>query len=48
MPMKATRVRKFVESGKAKIRYDRKLKIHYLQLLVDPSGEETQEIVIRS
>lgn len=46
MPMKATRVRKFVESGRARIRYDRKLKLHYLQLLVDPSGEETQEVVL--
>jgi len=44
MPMKATRVKKFIESGKGRIRYDRKLKIHYLQLLVDPSGEDTQEV----
>lgn len=46
MPMKATRVRKFIEAGKAKIRYDRKLKQHYLQLFDFPSGKETQEITI--
>ena len=46
MPMKSTRVKKFIESGKGRIRYDRKLKIHYLQLLVDPSGEDTQEITL--
>lgn len=39
MPMKASRVRRFIMSGKGKIRYDRKLKIHYLQLLVEPSSE---------
>ena len=44
MPMKSTRVKKFIDSGKGRIRYDRKLKIHYLQLLVDPSGEDTQEV----
>ena len=46
MPMKATRVQKFIDSKKGRIRYDRKLKIHYLQLLVDPSGTETQEITL--
>lgn len=46
MPMKATRVKKFVDSGKGRIRYDRKLKIYYLQLLVNPSGEELQEITL--
>jgi hypothetical protein len=46
MPMKATRVKKFIESSQGKIRYDRKLKVHYLQLLVSPSGIDTQDIVI--
>ena len=46
MPMKSNRVNKFIESGKGKIRYDRKLKIHYLQLLVEPSGYRTQDITI--
>lgn len=46
MPMKSNRVTKFIISGKGKIRYDRKLKIHYLQLLQDPSGYETQDITI--
>ena len=46
MPMKATRVKKFVELGKAKIKYDRKLKIHYVQLLVDPSGIDIQEMTL--
>ena len=44
MPMKTKRVQKYLDSGKAKIRYDKKLKIHYLQLLVEPSGFNTQEI----
>lgn len=46
MPMKGSRVQKFIDSGRAKIRYDRKVKIHYLQLLVSPSGIECQDIVI--
>ena len=46
MPMKGSRVAKFVNSGRGKIRYDRKIKVHYLQLLIRPSGYETQEIVI--
>lgn len=44
MPMKASRVNRYVKEQKGKIRYDRKLKIHYLQLLVDPSALHTQEI----
>jgi len=46
MPMKASRVRKFIKSGKARIRYDRKLKQHWVQLLVEPSGEYTQDVVL--
>ena len=46
MPMKGSRVKKFVNSGQGKIRYDRKIKVHYLQLLTRPSGFETQEIII--
>lgn len=46
IPMKATRVKKFISSGRGKIRFDRKLRIHYLQLLEDPSGEEVQEITL--
>lgn len=46
MPMKASRVRRFLKNGKAKIRYDRKLGIHYVQLLIDPSAQETQEITV--
>lgn len=46
MPMKATRVKKFVIQQRGKIKYDRKLKIHYLQLLVDPSGFDFQNITI--
>jgi len=44
MPMKATRVNRFVAEGKGRIRYDRKINLHYLQLLVKPSGNEMQEI----
>jgi hypothetical protein len=44
MPMKNKRVNKYIQLGKGKIRYDRKLKIHYLQLLEEPSGYATQEI----
>jgi hypothetical protein len=46
MPMKSTRVKKFIDSGKGRIRYDRKLRIHYLQLLVEPSSEETQDVTL--
>lgn len=44
MPMKSSKAKKFIDSGKGKVRYDRKLKVHYLQLLVDPSGEEIQPV----
>ena len=46
MPMKGSRVKKFVTSGRGKIRFDRKIRVHYLQLVQAPSGSETQEIVI--
>jgi hypothetical protein len=46
MPMKSNRVSKFVKLNRGRIRYDRKLKIHYLQLLVAPSGYRTQDITI--
>ena len=44
MPMKASRVSKILKSGKGKIRYDRKLKLHYLELFYKPSGEKFQTI----
>ena len=46
MPMKASRVNRFVSEGKGKIRYDRKLRIHYLQLLVAPSDNQYQKITL--
>lgn len=46
MPMKASRVNRFVKEGKGKIRYDRKLNIHYLQLLVPPSDNQYQKITL--
>jgi hypothetical protein len=46
MPMKASRVNRFVKEGKGKIRYDRKLNIHYLQLLVPPSDYQYQNITL--
>ncbi len=42
--MKSSRVTKFLRLGKGKIRYDRKLRLHYLQLFVEPSGIEMQQI----
>lgn len=46
MPMSTRRVRKYIASGKARMCYDRKLKIHYLELLAAPSGFNTQEVTI--
>ncbi len=46
MPMKASRARRFVLNDKAKIMFDRKLNIHYLKLLVEPSDIITQEITL--
>lgn len=46
MPMKASRIRRFVRDGKAKIRFDRKIKQYWVQLLVEPSDKHTQEITL--
>lgn len=46
MPMKSRRVSKFIRLKLGKIRYDEKLKLHYLQLLKNPSGIKTQEITL--
>lgn len=46
MPMKSRRVGKFIRLRKGRIRFDRKLRIHYLQLLQEPSGLRTQDITI--
>jgi hypothetical protein len=46
MPMSTRRVRKYIASGKARMCYDRKLRIHTLELLVAPSGFNTQEVTI--
>ena len=46
MPMKSNRVSRYIHENKGRIRYDRKLNIHYLQLLVEPSGYHTQDITI--
>lgn len=46
MPMKSNRVSKFIRLRRGKIRYDRKVKIHYLQLTTEPSGYRTQDITI--
>ncbi len=46
MPMKSRRVSKFLKLKLGRIRYDRKLNIHYLQLLKTPSTIKTQEINI--
>lgn len=44
--MKSNRAGKFIRTKRGRIRYDRKLSIHYLQLLNAPSGYETQDITI--
>ena len=46
MPMKQTKAHYLVKTGKAKFRYDRKLNLWYLKLLVEPSGFATQEITL--
>lgn len=46
MPMKSRRVSKFVKIKLGRIRYDEKVKLHYLQLLKQPSGLETQDITM--
>jgi hypothetical protein len=46
MPMKGSRVRKFIELNLGKIKYDRKLKLHYLDLKYPPSDTKTQYIVL--
>lgn len=46
MPMRSYRVAKFIRLHRGRIRYDRKLNIHYLQLLVNPSGFKTQDITL--
>jgi hypothetical protein len=46
MPMKSRRVSKFIKLKLGKIRYDEKVKIHYLQILKKPSGFETQAITL--
>jgi hypothetical protein len=46
MPMKSSRVSKYITQKKGKIRYDRKLKLHYLQLFKAPSDFKTQPIII--
>lgn len=46
MPMKSRRVSKFLKLKLGKIRYDRKLNIHYLQLLSKPVDFKTQDITL--
>lgn len=46
MPMSPRRVRKYIASGKARMCYNRKLRVHYLELLAAPSGFNTQCITI--
>ena len=46
MPMKQTKAYWLVKNNKAKFRFNRKLNLWYLKLLVEPSGYETQEIVL--
>ena len=46
MPMKSKRASRFLETKEAKLKYDRQLKIHYLQLQREPSGYAVQNITI--
>jgi hypothetical protein len=46
MPMKASRVRRFIKEGKARLMFDRKLNQHWLKLLVEPSSLIIQEVVL--
>ena len=46
MPMKSRRVSKYTKLKLGRIRYDRKLKIHYLQLLIKPSGLNSQDVTL--
>jgi hypothetical protein len=46
MPMKASRCSRYVKEGKGKIRYDRKLKLHYLDLLINPRNLKTQDVIL--
>ncbi len=41
--MKASRVSRFIKERKGKIQYDKKLKLHYLELFVEPSGDSTKD-----
>ncbi|MHC5936933.1 RRXRR domain-containing protein [Nostoc sp.] len=45
MPTKPSRARRWIKTGKAIAKFN-KLGIFYVQLIVDPSGVQTQEIVI--
>ena len=46
MPMTCARARILVKAEKARIKLDRKLKIYFVQLLVEPSSIDTQKIVL--
>ena len=46
MPMKIKRASRFIQNKEARIRYDCKIKLHYLELLREPSGYAVQEIII--
>lgn len=46
MPMKSRRVSKYIKLKLGRIRYDEKLKLHYLQLLKQPSRLEIQDITL--
>jgi len=44
MPMKLSKAHRFVNQGKAKWRWDNKLKIRYIKFLFEPSGYRTQSV----
>ena len=46
MPMKGSKAQKLVESGKAKIKYNREINEHYLVLLFKPTGVICQDITL--
>ena len=46
MPMLCSRAGKLIKQGRAKLKYFNKLKVHYIELLYEPSGDNTQIISV--
>ena len=46
MPMKSSKASKLINSGLAKIKFNRKINEHYLILLFNPTGDKCQDITL--